>query len=86
VKISHVTPSALAAIRVRASSGRSAVADATEVAETDRTAVADVRIVADALVVGRVSNAGGQVARGTTGVTKAAIPARRAVRSSFPKC
>jgi len=96
VKISRATPPALAAIRVRASSGRSAAVDATvdaiavvdaQIAEVDvPTTVADVPIVADApAAADRVSNAA-PAAPGKTVVIREAVPVRRAVRSSFPKC
>jgi hypothetical protein len=49
------------------------------------TAVVVVPTVVDAPVADHVSNAA-QVAPGMTVGIKAAAPARRAVRSSFPKC
>ena len=82
----RVTPPASEAIRVHASNDRSAAVDATVAAEAVQTVVEDVPIAADALAAGHVSSAAGQVARGTTVAIKAAIPARPAVRSSFPKC
>ena len=92
-RISRATPRASAAIRVLAFSGRSAAVEETVAAADVRiaevavlTAVAVVPIAADALAEDRVLIAVGQVARGTIVATKVAIPARLAVRSSFPRC
>jgi hypothetical protein len=61
------------------------VADARIVAAAVLTVVADAPIAAVALAEGRVSNAD-PVVRGRTVVIRAAVPAHRAVRSSFPRC
>ena len=95
-KISRAIPRASAATRVRGSSGRSAAVDVTVVAiavvgarmaaVAVLTAVAAVpTVVVDAPEADHVSNAA-QVAPGMTVAIKAAAPAPRAVRSSFPKC
>lgn len=97
LKNSRATPRASAEIRVHASNARSAVADATvaAIAEADarivvaaRTAVADVPIaVAAPSPVALGSNdAPAPVAHDTTAAIREAVPAHRAVRSSFPKC
>ena len=59
-------------------------ADARLVAAAVLTVVADAPIAAVAQAVGRVSN--DPVVRGRTVVIRVAVPARRAVRSSFPRC
>jgi hypothetical protein len=64
-----------------------AVVDAQRIAAVDvPTTVADVPIVADApAAADRVSNAV-PAAPGKTVVIREAVPVRRAVHSSFPKC
>jgi hypothetical protein len=64
-----------------------AVADA-RIVEAAPTAVADVPIAADApSLAARVSNAApAPEALGMTGVIREVVPARRAVRNSFPRC
>jgi len=97
LKISRAIPHGLAAIRVLASSARSAAADVTvgaitevdaRIVEAALTVVADVPTVADApSLVARDSNAApAPVALGTTAATREAGPVPRAVRSSFPRC
>jgi len=62
------------------------VVDARIAAEADPTAVAHVLTAADApAAADRVSNAV-PAAPGMTVVIREAVPVRRAVRSSFPKC
>jgi hypothetical protein len=75
-KISRAIPHASAAIHARDSNGPSAVA---EIA-----ALAGVPIIAAGGVL--VSNVVAPAARGKTGVIKAAMRARLAVRSLFLKC
>ena len=66
--------------------GAIAVADARIAAEAAPTAVAHAPIAADApAAADRVSNAV-PAAPGKTVVIREAVPDRRAVRSSFPKC
>jgi hypothetical protein len=93
VKISRATPLALAATRVRAFNGRSAVADVTVAvadariaAEAVRTAVADVPIAADAPAAAAHVSDPVPAAPGMTGAIREAMQVRHAVRSSFPRC
>ncbi len=87
VKISRVIPHALAATLARVSRDL-CVVDVTAAAVVALTAVVDAPIVVEiaaVVLLVRVSNAVPAVAPGTTAVT-AAIPGRRAVRNSSPKC
>ena len=84
-KISRAIPPASAAIRAPAFSGRLAAG-----VTADEIAVAGVPIDRVVAVGARVSNAVALLAppavRGKIVVIKAAMPALRGVRSSFPKC